>query len=118
MHRRVAAGRTASTGRQHLRQRLRAHPPAPRSRFMTLQPIWDWMLSHLGVGFFEFPLYFLPVVVAVVLVTGVVYWVFDVAVYRRISAKAAARLGARIMSTYIGAAVALFVLHRIFRPWV
>jgi sterol desaturase/sphingolipid hydroxylase (fatty acid hydroxylase superfamily) len=70
------------------------------------------------VGFFEFPLYFLPVVVAVVLVTGVVYSVFDVAVYRRISAKAAARLGARIMSTYVGAAVALFVLHRIFRPWV
>lgn len=66
-----------------------------------LQPIWDWMLRHLGVGFFEFPLYFLPVVVAVVLVTGIVYSIFDVAVYHRISAKAAANSGSgspRIMS--------------------
>ncbi|MFV8319716.1 sterol desaturase family protein [Mycobacterium sp. 23] len=84
----------------------------------ALQPIWDWMLQHLGVGFFEFPLYFLPVVVAVVLVTGVVYSIFDVVVYQRISARAATKLGLRIMSTYVGAAVAFFVLHRIFHPWV
>ncbi|GAB3009081.1 sterol desaturase family protein [Mycobacterium bourgelatii] len=83
-----------------------------------LQPIWDWMLRHLGVGFFEFPLYFLPVVVAVVLVTGIVYSIFDVAVYHRISAKAATKLGLRISSNYVGAAVVFFVLHRIFHPWV
>lgn len=81
-----------------------------------LQPVWDWMLKYLGVGFFEFPLYFLPVVVAVVLVTGVIYSIFDVAVYRRISAKAAAKLGFRISSTYVGAAVLFFILHRIFHP--
>lgn len=84
----------------------------------ALQPVWDWMLTHLGRGFFEFPLYFLPVVVAVVLVTGVIYSIFDVAVYQRISAKGATKLGARIMVTYVGAAVLFFVLHRIFHPWI
>ncbi|MGD9620083.1 MAG: sterol desaturase family protein [Mycolicibacterium sp.] len=84
----------------------------------VLQPIWHWMLSHLGVGFFEFPLYFLPVVVAVVFVTGVGFSILDVAVHKKISAKAACLLGLRIMSTYIGAAVALYVLHAKFSPWV
>ena len=37
----------------------------------ALQPIWDWMLRIFGADFFAFPLYFLPVVVAVVLLTGV-----------------------------------------------
>lgn len=41
----------------------------------------------------------------------------DVAVYQRISAKAAPKLGARIMSSYVGAAVLLFVLHLKFRSW-
>lgn len=83
-----------------------------------LQPIWDWMLEHLGRDFFEFPLYFLPVVVAVVLLTGVVFSILDVAVYKKISAKAASKLGFRIMSTYIGAAVVFFVLHSAFKPWI
>lgn len=83
-----------------------------------LQPIWDWMLNHLGTGFFEFPLYFLPVVVAVVLVTGIGFSVLDVTVYKKISARAASALGFRIMGTYVGAAIALFVLHAHFRPWV
>ena len=82
-----------------------------------LQPIWHAMLSLLGAGFFEFPLYFLPVVVAVVLVTGIGFSIVDVAVYHRITAKAAAKLGTRIMSTYVGAAVLLFVLHHEFRSW-
>ena len=83
-----------------------------------LQPIWDWMLGHLGVGFFEFPLYFLPVVVAVVFLTGVAFSICDVAVYQKLSAKESAKQGIRIMSTYIGAAVVLFILHNMFRPWV
>lgn len=82
-----------------------------------LQPIWDAMLRLLGVGFFEFPLYFLPVVVGVVFLTGVSFSIVDVAIYEKISAKAAAKLGVRIMSTYIGAAVGLFLLHLKFRPW-
>lgn len=82
-----------------------------------LQPIWDAMLSLLGRGFFEFPLYFLPVVVAVVMVTGFGFSVMDVAVYKRISAKAATKLGLRIMSTYVGAAALLFVLHLKARNW-
>ena len=45
------------------------------------------------MGFFGFPLYFLPVVVAVVFFTGVAYSGVDVAVYQRISAKSAAQLG-------------------------
>ena len=49
-----------------------------------LQPMWDWMLGHLGVGFFEFPLYFLPVVVAVVFLTGVAFSICDVAVYQKL----------------------------------
>lgn len=84
----------------------------------VLQPIWDWMLTHLGVGFFEFPLYFLPVVVAVVLVTGIGFSILDVAVYQKISARAASVLGLRIMCTYIGAAVALFFLHAQLGLWV
>lgn len=83
-----------------------------------LQPIWDWMLTHLGVNFFEFPLYFLPVVVAVVLLTGIGYSILDVAVYQKISAKEASTLGLRIMCTYVGAAVVLFLLHAKLRPWV
>jgi len=83
-----------------------------------LQPIWDWMLTHLGVGFFEFPLYFLPVVVAVVGLTGIGYSILDVAVYKKISAKVAWTLGLRIMCTYVGAAVVLFLLHAKFRTWV
>lgn len=39
----------------------------------ALQPIWDWTARTLGVGYFEFRLCFLPVVVAVVLVTGVFF---------------------------------------------
>ena len=50
----------------------------------ALQPIWDCLIQALGVAFFEFPLYFLPVVVAVVLVTGVGYSILDVAVHHRI----------------------------------
>jgi sterol desaturase/sphingolipid hydroxylase (fatty acid hydroxylase superfamily) len=82
-----------------------------------LQPIWDAMLSLLGAGFFGFPLYFLPVVVAVVLLTGIGFSIVDVAVYQRISAKSAAKLGTRIMSSYVGAAVLLVVLHLEFRSW-
>jgi len=83
----------------------------------ALQPVWDLMVSEVGVGFFEFPLYFLPVVVAVVLVTGVFFSVLDVAVYHRISAKAAWKLGLRVMSTYIGSAVLLLVLNAKFHPF-
>lgn len=83
----------------------------------ALQPVWDWMLSTLGVGFFEFPLYFLPVVVAVVLVTGVAYSILDVAVYHRISARAAGLLGLRVMANYIGSAGLLLFLNAKFHPW-
>ncbi|WP_167470683.1 hypothetical protein, partial [Mycobacterium innocens] len=87
------------------------------SQVSPLQPVWDGLLDLLGVGFFEFPLYFLPVVVAVVLLTGIGFSIADVAIYRRISAKAATKLGIRIMSTYVGAAVLLFVLHATFHVW-
>ena len=83
-----------------------------------LQPIWDWMLTHLGAGFFEFPLYFLPVVVAVVALTGIGFSILDVAVYKKISIRAASMLGLRIMATYVGAAVALFLLHAKLGLWV
>lgn len=83
-----------------------------------LQPVWDTLLRFPGVRFFEFPLYFLPVVVAVVLLTGVAFSIVDVAVCKRISAKAAGKLGMRIMSNYAGAATLLFILHLTFRPWV
>lgn len=83
-----------------------------------LQPVWDFLLDHLGVGYFEFPLYFLPVVVAVVFVTGVAYSILDVAVYKKISFKASAKLGLRIMVGYIGAAALLYFLHATFRFWV
>ena len=83
----------------------------------ALQPIWDWMLGRIGVGFFEFPLYFLPVVVAVVLVTGVFFSVLDVAVYRKIPARTAWLDGLRVMSTYIGSAVLLLALNAKFHPW-
>jgi sterol desaturase/sphingolipid hydroxylase (fatty acid hydroxylase superfamily) len=83
----------------------------------ALQPVWNWMLGQLGVGFFEFPLYFLPVVVAVVLVTGVFFSILDVAVYRKISAKTAWTDGLRVMSTYVGSAALLLVLNAKFHPW-
>ncbi|ORB83970.1 hypothetical protein B1987_09365 [Mycobacterium kansasii] len=87
------------------------------SQASPLQPIWDGLLSLLGVGFFEFPLYFLPVVIAVVLLTGISFSIADVAIYQRISARAAAKLGVRIMSTYVGAAALLLVLHATFHVW-
>lgn len=83
----------------------------------ALQPIWDWMVERIGVGFFEFPLYFLPVVVAVVLVTGVFFSVLDVAVYRKIPARTAWLDGLRVMSTYIGSAALLLALNAKFHPW-
>ncbi len=82
----------------------------------ALQPVWDWMVSQLGVGFFEFPLYFLPVVVAVVLVTGVLFSVLDVAVYHKISARTAWADGLRVMTVYIGSAALLLVLNATFHP--
>ncbi|KAA1250049.1 sterol desaturase family protein [Mycobacterium simiae] len=57
-----------------------------------LQPIWDAMLRLLGCGVFRIPLYFLPAVVAVVLLTGIGFSIVDVAIYQKISAKAAAGL--------------------------
>jgi hypothetical protein len=70
----------------------------------ALQLAWNWMLGQLGVAFFEFPLYFLPVVVAVVLVTGVFFSILDVAVYHKMSARAAWTLGLRVMANYVGSA--------------
>lgn len=83
----------------------------------VLQPVWDLMLNTFGVGFFEFPLYFLPVVVAVVLVTGVAYSVLDVAVYRKIPARTAWLHGLGVMTTYIGSAALLMFLNAKFHPW-
>ena len=83
----------------------------------ALQPVWNWMLGQLGVGFFEFPLYFLPVVVVVVLVTGVFFSILDVAVYRKISAKTAWKLGVRVMANYVGSTALLLVLDVKFHPW-
>lgn len=83
----------------------------------ALQPVWDWMLNTLGTGFFAFPLYFLPVVVAVVLVTGVLFSILDVAVHHRISARAAWKLGLRTMTMYIGSAAALLIANHYFHPW-
>lgn len=83
----------------------------------ALQPIWETVLQLFGVAFFEFPLHFLPVVVAVVSVTGVFYSILDCAVYKKISAKAAMTDGLLIMSSYVGAAVLLIALHKKFRPW-
>jgi sterol desaturase/sphingolipid hydroxylase (fatty acid hydroxylase superfamily) len=83
----------------------------------ALQPVWDAMLSTFGVGFFEFPLYFLPVVVTVVLITGVAYSVLDVAVYRKIPAKTAWLHGLGVMTTYIGSAALLMFLNAKFHPW-
>ena len=82
----------------------------------ALQPVWDAMLSTLGMGFFEFPLYFLPVVVAVVLVTGVGYSILDVAIYHKIPARTAWLHGLRVMSTYIGSAALLLFLNAKFHP--
>ena len=82
----------------------------------ALQPIWDWLLRTFGAEFFAFPLYFLPVVVAVVLVTGVGYSILDVAVHRRISARAASLHGLRVMATYIGSAALLLYLNDRFHP--
>ena len=82
----------------------------------ALQPIWDWLLQASGVEFFEFPLYFVPVVVAVVLVTGVGYSILDVAVHHRISARAASLHGLRVMATYIGSAALLLYLNDKFHP--
>ena len=83
----------------------------------ALQPVWDWIVSQLGVGFFEFPLYFLPVVVAVVLVTGVFFSILDVTVYHKISARTAWKLGLRVMANYVGSAALLLVLNAKFHPW-
>ncbi|WP_319457652.1 MULTISPECIES: sterol desaturase family protein [unclassified Mycobacterium] len=83
----------------------------------ALQPIWNWLLTELRVGFFAFPLYFLPVVVAVVLVTGVFFSILDVAVFHKIPAATAWRDGLRVMSTYVGSAALLLVLNAKFHPW-
>lgn len=83
----------------------------------ALQPIWDWMLRVFGVGFFEFPLYFLPVVVAVVLVTGVGYSFLDVAVHHRLSARAATKHGLKVMANYVGSAAVLMFLNAKFHPF-
>jgi plant 4alpha-monomethylsterol monooxygenase len=83
----------------------------------ALQPIWDWMLNHLGTEFFAFPLYFLPVVVAVVLATGVAFSILDVSVHHRIPASVAWKLGLRTMTMYIGSAAALLVLNAFWHPW-
>ena len=83
----------------------------------ALQPVWDAMLSTFGSGFFEFPLYFLPVVVAVVLITGVAYSILDVAVYHKISARTAWLHGLGVMTTYIGSAALLMFLNARFHPW-
>ena len=83
----------------------------------ALQLIWDWMLHQLGVEFFAFPLYFLPVVVAVVFVTGVFFSILDVAVFRKIPARTAWLHGLRVMSTYVGSAALLLVLNAKFHPW-
>lgn len=60
----------------------------------------------------------LPVVVTVVLLTGIGFSTLDVALYQRISASAASMLGLRIMCTYVGAAAVLLLLHAKLRPWV
>jgi len=83
----------------------------------ALQPIWDWMRDTLGTGFFAFPLYFLPIVVAVVLVTGVFFSILDVHVHHKISARASWKLGLRVMSSYVGAAALLMVLNALLHPW-
>jgi len=83
----------------------------------ALQPIWDWMRATFGNGFFEFPLYFLPVVVAVVGITGIAYSFFDVVIHRRISARAATRHGLAVMATYVGSAALLLFLNTTFHPW-
>lgn len=84
----------------------------------TLQPVWDALLGFLGPTFFEFPLHFLPVVVAVILITGIFFSILDCAVYRKIPATAAWLDGLKIMSSYVGAAILLYALHAEYRPIV
>jgi hypothetical protein len=81
----------------------------------SAQPIWSWLPERSGTEFFEFPLYFVPVVVAVVPVTGVGYSILDV-VAQRISARAAPVHGLRVAATYVGSAALLLYLNDRFHP--
>ncbi len=76
----------------------------------SLQRIWDWMLDTLGHTYFEFPLHFMPVVVAVVGITGIAFSILDVR-RRRVAAGVAILNGTRIMSGYIVAAGLLLTFH-------
>src|SRR5512139_1233742 len=77
----------------------------------VLQPIWNGLLELLGETYFEFPLSFLPVVVAVVAVTGVGFTILDVHVYRKLRASVAWLHGFKILTGYCTAAAVLYVLH-------
>lgn len=84
---------------------------SPSSDESALQPVWDWMLGLLGSSFFEFPMHFLPVVVAVVSLTGVFFTVLDCHVYRKLPARRGWLDGLKTMSGYVAAAGGLYWLH-------
>ena len=51
----------------------------------ALQPVWDFLLDHLGAGFLSSPAFLLTAVVLGVYVPGIVFSAVDVFVTRRMT---------------------------------
>lgn len=80
----------------------------------ALQPVWDWMLMHIGSGFMSNPAFIFTAVVLGVYVPGIVFSVVDVFVARRLTAAQSWAVYWRAMKWYsvayvVGMAVMLSV---------
>lgn len=82
----------------------------------ALAPAWAWLLNTLGSDVFEFPVYFLFVVVLVVIALGVYFSILDTLVHHKISGRVALLHGGFTMGGYVVAAALLYALHLKLSP--